>query len=178
MTTTMRRDKFRKNAQVNTSASPIKNTSTRPFTVKRPISQANGISKANGSNDWPTHDDNMAFPQTEVMERLQHEEKTAKRITWTTSSRNTLDDYCTESSRRHFAQLIGSSTTLAQYRTWQYLTLLPFVGTLWTMAVFKPSCIVCLGQGWIPSPSMERDLVKSLWREWQDSSDALMQLSG
>ncbi|KAG7354397.1 ubiquitin carboxyl-terminal hydrolase [Nitzschia inconspicua] len=150
--------------------SPIKKNSTRPF--KRRSSQ-------NQNNNDATTPEEADFPQTEVMERLQQQEAAANNNTWTMDSLNALDDYCTESSRRRFAEV--SAEWLKHHpNTIADMTIFDF--DAFCREALDDGCITAImyrlfAQGLIPSPTMELDLVKSMWREWQESSDALLEWS-
>jgi ubiquitin C-terminal hydrolase len=151
-------------------ASPMKKNSTLPF--KRRSSQNNG------TNESAMQDD-LEFPRTEMMERLKQQEAAARSSNWTMDSLSALDDYCTESSRRRFAEFAA-----------EWLKLHP--STIADMTIFDfdsfcrnaldDDCVAAImhrlfAQGWIPNPSMELDLVKATWREWQETSDALVKWS-
>lgn len=150
--------------------SPTKKNSTRPF--KRRSSQ-------NVENSDSALQEETDFPPTEVMDRLQQQEAAAKTDTWTTDSLNALGDYCSESSRGRFAEV--SAEWLKHHpSTISDMNIFDF--EYFCRDALDDGCITAImnrlfAQGWIPSPSMERDLVKSIWAEWQESSDALAEWS-
>jgi ubiquitin C-terminal hydrolase len=158
------------NGHTNPPSSPVTKKATRPF--KRRASQNSNVTEAANA-------DEPSSPQTELTKRLQQEFTAATNHTWTNDTLAALGDFCTESSRAKFAE-----------KAWDWLKHHPVTVADMTILDFDVFCKDALddgcvsaimhrlfAQGWIPTPSMELDIVKSLWREWQESSGGLVEWS-
>ena len=126
--------------------------------------------------------DDSETQQSDVLDRLKRQRQqccSGKRNSASTSEKiNFLNDYCTKRSRMNFAEKVAiwlkdhPETTAAS----SHMTILDFEH--FCENTLDEGCVSAImhrlfAQGWIPNPSMERDMVRSRWGEWQESSNAL-----
>mmetsp|Transcript_42633 Transcript_42633/g.47649 ORF Transcript_42633/g.47649 Transcript_42633/m.47649 type:complete len:2302 (-) Transcript_42633:77-6982(-) len=140
-------------------------------------SNNNNSPNINGRNSFTI--DDAETQQTDVLEQLQRQQQhcyPAKDNTSTSDSIKFLNDYCTKESRMNFAE--KAATWLKDHSTINSskMTILEF--DHFCQNSLDDRCISAImhrlyAQGWIANRSTELDMVRSRWKEWQDSSAAL-----
>ena len=126
--------------------------------------------------------DDSETQQSDVLDRLKYQRQQFGDKNYTSSSISDkiefLNDYCTQKSRMKFAEQAAiwlkehSQSTIASTE----MNILDFEH--FCKKTLDNGCISAImhrlyAHGWIPNPSMERDMVGSRWREWQESSNGL-----
>mmetsp|Transcript_379 Transcript_379/g.800 ORF Transcript_379/g.800 Transcript_379/m.800 type:complete len:2158 (-) Transcript_379:142-6615(-) len=168
-----------KDENTNSPRSPAAaNGRVNSFGFRRKNSAGN--QNKNGSKEYPNISENGSFSiddsetqQTDVLDRLKFQQQQSSKQASTSEKINFLDDYCTEKSRMIFA---GQAANWMKEHDSSTMTILEFEE--FCENTLEDGCISALmhrlyGQGWIPNPSMERDMVRARWIEWQESSDGL-----
>jgi ubiquitin C-terminal hydrolase len=150
----------------NPTSTPTRKANTLVFNKRRSSLQTSS-SHVDSMEDSET-------PQTEVMERLRHQLNASGS---TPDSSFVLDDYCDEAARHRFFHKASA-----------WLKLHPVASSISQMTIFDfatfaesaldDGCLSAVmhrlfGHGWILNPSLEHEMVKSRWREWQEHSDSL-----
>lgn len=149
----------------------------RSSTSHKNSNNNNNSSNINGYGSFTV--DDSETQQTDVSERLQRQQQqccSGKDGNSTSDSINFLNDYCTKESRMNFAEqaaiwLKDDSTTNSSN-----MTIFDFDN--FCQKALDDGCISAImhrlyAQGWVPNRSTELDMVRSRWKEWQESSDAL-----
>ena len=178
----------RDTSQNNGHRSPVSaNGKANTFGFRRKNSAGN--KNAIGNKEIPMINENGSFTiddsetqQSDVLDRLksQRQHFCSSKQTFASASEKTnfLDDYCTKKSRMIFAEQSAiwmkdhPETTPGS----SFMSILDF--DHFCRNTLEDGCISAImhrlyGQGWIPNPSMERDMVQSRWKEWQESSTGL-----
>jgi len=179
--------------QNSNNRSPISQPSNRKgnrVVFKRRGSSAGNIKKDNSNKEYPKISGNGSFTiddsethQTDVSNRLKRQRQQScsdKHTSASTSDNiNFLNDHCTEKSRMNFAEQAAVWLRDHPRKTADsnsMMTILDF--DRFCQKALDDGCISAImhrlfAQGWIPNPSMELDMVRSRWRQWQESSPAL-----
>lgn len=166
----------------NSPRSPVavNGSRTNSFGFRRKNSA--GGKNNNGNKEYGRIDENGSFSiddvetqQSDVTDRLRSQRQQSNKNTSASTSEkiNFLDDYCTKKSRMIFAE--QAAIWMKEHDS-STMTILDFEE--FCQKTLEDGCISAImhrlyGQGWIPNPSMERDMVRARWREWQESSDGL-----
>eukprot|EP00537_Pseudo-nitzschia_pungens_P004203 CAMPEP_0172355724 /NCGR_PEP_ID=MMETSP1060-20121228/128_1 /TAXON_ID=37318 /ORGANISM="Pseudo-nitzschia pungens, Strain cf. cingulata" /LENGTH=2200 /DNA_ID=CAMNT_0013075555 /DNA_START=614 /DNA_END=7216 /DNA_ORIENTATION=+ len=139
------------------------------------------LPKINGNGSF-TIDDSETH-ETEILNRLKNQRQQScsdKHTSANTADKiNFMNDYCSERSRMAFAKQAAiwlRDHPVQATDSTRMMTILDF--DLFCQKALDDGCVSAImhrlfAQGWIPNPSMELDMVKSRWREWQETSPAL-----
>ena len=163
-------------SKASTTASTSNGKSNSSFGFRR--KNSNTVhTKPNGTVDGEE------TQQSELQDRLNTQRNhfsSNKRTSASTSEKiNFLDDYCTKRSRMIFAEQAAIWLEKHAETTGDasFMTILDF--DQFCRNTLEDGCISAImhrlfGQGWVLNPSLEKDMVKLRWREWQESSTGLL----
>jgi len=151
----------------STPTTPTKRTSTLKF-KKRGSSQPDSAQETADNNNSDSDVMNRLMQQRKQRQKSSHDDSINTFI---------LDDFCSGSERSHF--LAEGSSWLRQHPQGSVASLMNIIefSDFAEMAI-SDDCLKTImhrifAHGWIPNPSLERVMVQSRWREWQESSEAL-----
>ena len=130
-------------------------------------------------NSSSVSNDDAEMQQTEVMKRLQRQQQeccsAGKDSVSAPDSINFLNDFCTKKSRMKFAEQAAIWLKECAANSSSRMTILDF--DIFCESALDDGCISAImhrlfSQAWIPNRSTELDIVRSRWKEWQESSDS------
>jgi ubiquitin C-terminal hydrolase len=169
----------------NNQKSNSSSSGSYPSTPTTPTRKTNTLGfKRRGSNHnetAPEGSDEVKF-ESDVMQRLtQQRNQQLPSMSKTESNIFLLDDFCSGSERSHF--LAEGSSWLRQHPQGSSASLMNILEFYeFAEVALSDDCLKAImyrifAHGWIPNPSMERTMVQARWREWQESSEALVSWS-